>query len=368
MDIRNISTLSIEEKIGQLFFIGVPTDSVDETTRRLMADIRPGGICLFARNIKEARQTRDLLDELRSLAAIEPFLSVDQEGGLVDRLKRIFGPMPAGARISNPEIAEAQAEIIAAALRILGFNMDFAPVVDVVDDRRAKFTNGLHARAYGHSADDVIAIGSRFLETLQSNGVIGCIKHFPGLGAAEVDSHEELPTVGISKDEFRAVDLHPFQHLISTGQTRAVMVAHAAYPNLNLQETGQDGKLLPASLSFNFVTKLLRNELGFDGLVVTDDMEMGAIVKDYGVGEASVMALAAGQDMLAICAGVDSIFEARDAVSAAVETGRLDTANIDRSLGRIVRLKAHLSPPLDFEPEQIGDLSKRIEELNGSLS
>ena len=136
MDIRNISTLSLEEKIGQLFFIGVPTDSVDETTRRLMADIRPGGICLFARNIKEARQTRDLLDELRSLAAIAPFLSVDQEGGLVDRIKRIIGPMPAGARISNPEIAEAQAEIIAAALRILGFNMDFAPVVDVVDEPR----------------------------------------------------------------------------------------------------------------------------------------------------------------------------------------------------------------------------------------
>lgn len=368
MDKPDISTLSLEEKIGQLFFIGVPTDSVDETTRRLMADIRPGGICLFARNIKEARQTRDLLDELRSLAAIEPFLSVDQEGGLVDRLKRIFGPMPASARISNPETAETQAKIIAAALRILGFNMDFAPVVDVVDDPRAKFTNGLHARAYGHSANDVIAIGSRFLETLQSNGVIGCIKHFPGLGAAEVDSHEELPTVGISKDEFRAVDLYPFQHLISTGQALAVMVAHAAYPNLNLQETGQDGKLLPASLSFNFVTKLLRNELGFDGLVVTDDMEMGAIVKNYGVGEASVMALAAGQDMLAICAGVDSIFEARDAVSAAVESGRLDSANIDRSLERIVRLKAHLSPPADFEPEQIGDISKRIEELNGSLS
>src|SRR5690606_3275916 len=139
-----------------------------------------------------------------------------------------------------------------------------------------------------------------FLRALQARGVVGCIKHFPGLGASEVDSHEELPTVAIGQDEFEAVDLAPYRHLIDGGDVHAVMVAHAAYPNLSLQERAQDGKLLPSSLSFNFVTKLLREKIGFAGLVLTDDLEMGAILRNYGIGEAAVMAVEAGHDMLAI--------------------------------------------------------------------
>ncbi len=362
------ATLALEEKIGQLFVIGIPTDHVDAVTERLIREVQPGGICLFARNIKEAGQTRDLLDHLRELSKVEPILSVDQEGGLVDRLKRLLVPMPSASRLKIPGQAGRLAVIIAEALRILGFNMDFAPVVDVVDTARAHFTNGLHSRAYGASATDAVEFGSRFLQTLRSNGIIGCIKHFPGLGAAEVDSHEELPIVGISEAEFRRVDLYPFQHLISGGSVPAVMVAHAAYPDLGLQETGRDGKLLPASLSFNFVTELLRNELGFNGLVLTDDLEMGAIVKNYGIGEASVMALEAGHDMVAICAGVDSIYKAHESISIAVDGGRLDHGSIDSSVERVMELKSLLSPPFDFETGRFTSLTQRIEELNGSLS
>jgi beta-N-acetylhexosaminidase len=368
MQIPDISSLSLEDKVGQLFFIGIPTDHVDDVTKRLMADIRPGGVCLFARNIKQPDQTRVLLDELRSLSKVELFLSVDQEGGLVDRLRRVLGPMPAASRIATRESAAQQAEIIAEALSGLGFNMDFAPVVDVIDTGRAKFTNGLHSRAYGSSADDVILFASAFLDALQSNGIIGCLKHFPGLGASEVDSHEELPTVDIADQEFQSVDLAPFRHLIFGASVNAVMVAHAAYPKLGLQETGQDGKLLPASLSSNFVTHLLRQELKFDGLILTDDLEMGAILKNYGIGEASLMALNAGHDMVCICAGVDSILKAHETISAAVADGRLDESRIDTSVDRILRLKSKLSSPKELDLDRITSLSQRIVELNDSLS
>ncbi len=368
MNIPDITELSLEDKIGQLFFIGIPTDRVDEVTMKLIDDVRPGGVCLFARNIKEARQTRELLDELKQRLKLEPFLSVDQEGGLVDRLRRILGPMPAASRLATPDSATSQAELIADALIGLGFNMDFAPVVDVIDPDRARSSNGLHSRAFGSSAEEVVEIASAFLKTLQSRGVIGCIKHFPGLGASEVDSHEELPTVDISGKEFQAVDLKPFRELIAAGSVNAVMVAHAAYPNLDLQETGQDGKLLPASLSSSFVTTLLRQELGFDGLVVTDDLEMGAILKNYGIGEASLMAINAGHDMVCICAGVDSILTAHETIGAALADGRLEESRIDGSVERILRLKAKLPSPQDLDLDTIASLSQRITELNDSLS
>jgi beta-N-acetylhexosaminidase len=368
MQIPDTSSLTLEDKIGQLFFIGIPTDHVDDVSTRLMTDVRPGGICLFARNIKEPGQTRELWDELGSLSEIELFRSIDQEGGLVDRLRRILGPMPAASKILSSRSAAEQAAIIAEALRMLGFNMDFAPVVDVLDADRGKFTNGLHSRAYGSSPKDVVDIASTFLETLQTNGIIGCIKHFPGLGASEVDSHEELPVVAVSQDEFQAIDLYPYRHLISGGSANAVMVAHAAYPNLALQETGQDGKLLPASLSSNFVTILLRQELKYDGLVLTDDLEMGAILKNYGIGEASLMAINAGHDMIAICAGVDSILKAHETISAAVAEGRLDLKLLDNAVRRILRLKSKLAGPLDLDLDRITSLSQRIVELNDSLS
>lgn len=368
MQKTSITSLSTEEKIGQLFIVGIPTDRIDAQTSSLIADVRPGGFCLFARNIKEAGQTRELLDHLRELSSVEPILSIDQEGGLVDRLKRLLVPMPSAARLTSTELIVMQAAIIAEALRTLGFNMDFAPVVDVVDESRSRFTNGLHARAYGSSAAEVIELASSFLETIQANGIVGCIKHFPGLGAAEVDSHEELPTVRLSEDEFERVDLDPYRHLMLGGSVHAVMVAHAAYPNLSLQETDQDGTLLPASLSFNFVTKLLRHELGFNGLVVTDDLEMGAIMKNYGIGDAALMAIKAGHDMLAICAGMDSIRHAHESISAAVADGRLDIGSLDTAVERVMELKSRLSPPNAFEIDRLASLSQRIEELKGSLS
>lgn len=368
MESHELSKLSLDQKIGQLFFVGLPTDHLDKQAQAIVDTVKPGGVCLFARNIKEPEQVRNLLDELRKQSAVEPFLSVDQEGGLVDRLRRLLGPMPAASRINSAQNAAAQGQIVGEALLSLGFNMDFAPVVDVIDDRRSAFTNGLHSRAYGSAVEDVVSIASAFTDALQRTGIIGCLKHFPGLGASEVDSHEELPTVDIGEEEFRSVDLVPFKHLIDSRMARAVMVAHAAYPELDLQEKDRDGKLLPSSLSSNIVTKLLRNELGFEGLVLTDDLEMGAIMKTYGVAEASLMAIQAGNDMVAICAGVDSILQAHETITSAVRDGRIGAQRLDDTVQRILGLKRKLSVPSELEPDLISSLSQRIVELNGSLS
>lgn len=362
------NTLSVEEKIGQTFFIGIPTDRLDDEAERLIDEIRPGGICLFARNIKDAEQTRQLTGNLQSMSRTPLFLSIDQEGGLVNRLRRILGPMPPASNVRSVGDSGNSAKIIAECLGMLGMNMNFAPVVDVIDDGRAGFSNGLHSRSYGVSADEVVELASAFLDTLQSNGIVGCVKHFPGLGGSKVDSHEELPSVDVSEPEFRAVDLLPYTRLLSRGGVEAVMVAHAVYPNLDLQEIRQDGRLLPSSLSAGFVSKLLRQELKFDGLVLTDDLEMGAILKNYGIGEASVTALLAGNDMVSICAGVQPMLAAHRAVSEAVDSGRIGIDAIDRKVERIFRLKSRIAAPLDLDLDRIAQLSRETDHLNGALS
>jgi beta-N-acetylhexosaminidase len=368
MDSEQILSLPLKKKIGQLFFIGLPGAEVDEATSRLLEDISPGGVCLFARNIREAAQTRSLTDNIRGLLPLEPFLSIDQEGGLVDRLRRVLTPMPAASSLKTPADAEKLAGIISDALRTLGLNMDFAPVVDVIDDSRSRPDNGLYSRAYGKSAEDVAEFAGAFLDGLQTNGCSSCLKHFPGLGASEVDSHEELPAVAMTDMELEATDLRPYEALIKTRAPAAVMVAHACFPNSNLQETGQNGKLLPSSLSFNFVTTLLRERLGFDGLVITDDLEMGAILKNYGIGDACKMAILAGNDMLAICADSDNVREGFTKVLAAVEAGEISIERIDESMRRIAAARSRLTAPLEFTKDRIQELSGRIAELNRDLN
>jgi beta-N-acetylhexosaminidase len=361
------SSLSLEQKIGQLFFIGISGPEMDAATRDILIEISPGGVCLFARNIKEAGQTRDLLDGLRCALPVTPLLSVDQEGGLVDRLKRIITPMPAASKILNAEDATRLGSIIGETLCILGFNMDFAPVVDVIDETRATYSNGLFSRTFGKSTEDAAIFAGEFLNALQANGIFGCLKHFPGLGASQVDSHEELPQVDISEGEFASIDLFPYGELIKKKEVHAIMAAHAAYPKHRLQESDENGRLLRSSLSYNFVTTLLRGELKFDGLIITDDLEMGAIVKNYGIGEACKMAVNAGADMLAICADPNSIRGGYDAVLNAARSGELSSDRIDESLERIAALKTILSPPIDFDPARLAQLSDDVAALNDRL-
>jgi len=363
-----LNRLSLSHKIGQLFFIGISATAVDDQTSQLLTKIQPGGICLFARNIREAAQTRELLGLLKRHVPLTPFLSLDQEGGLVDRLRRTITPMPAANLIRDAETASRFGAIVAETVRILGFNMDFAPVVDVIDDKRETPNNGMFSRAFGRNEKDVFSLAGAFLEALQQNGCLGCVKHFPGLGAATVDSHEELPTVDIAEEELRQKDLVPYRQLFDQKLVHAVMVAHAAYPNTGLQEQAQNGTLLPSSLSRRIVTDLLRNELQFNGLVITDDLEMGAIVKNFGIGEASVKAVEAGVDMLAVCASADRINDGFDSVLAAVKSGRVSEDRIDESLARIDAARSLQQEPLEFNTQRLAELSDMVARLKEELA
>lgn len=360
---NHLRSLTLEQKIGQLFFIGIAGPTLDDAAGDLLAEISPGGVCLFARNIRESRQTRDLLDNIRAATPVIPFLSIDQEGGLVDRLRRVMTPMPAAERIGTVEDAGRLADIIAETLRILGFNMNFAPVVDVVNEERSRYTNGLASRTFGRSRDDVVRFAGEFLRHLQDGGVTGCLKHFPGLAAARVDSHEELPVVEISETELRSTDLFPYTEL-PTADIRAIMVAHASFPGLSLQETDQNGKLLPSSLSYNVVTELLRRELQFDGLVITDDLEMGAIAKNYGIGDACKRAVSAGVDMLAICADPSAIREGYYAILDAAKQGDIEPERIEKSLERVAHARNQLCEPLQFSHARLKELSTEIAVLD----
>ncbi len=365
---EKLLALPIEKKIGQLFFIGLPDAEIDAEAKELLREISPGGVCLFARNIHEADQTRKLIENIRENTSVEPFISLDQEGGLVDRLRRIISPTPAPSSFKTPLEAGISAKITAEVVRILGFNMNFAPVVDVIDNSRVNSSNGLYSRAFGKTKSEVVEYAEEYLQNLQENGCLGCLKHFPGLGASQVDSHEELPSVYLTREELFEIDLLPYRRLFPTGNVHSVMIAHANFPRLDLQETDNNGKLLPSSLSYNIVTKLLREELDFQGLAITDDLEMGAIVKNYGIGEACQMAVLAGEDMLAICAGADSLREGFNAIKDAVAGGRISESRIDESLRRIAHLKSLIQSPLPFDTERLQFLSDNISQLSNKFT
>lgn len=359
--------LSFEQKIGQLFFIGIGGPALDDTARELLDQVNPGGICLFARNIREAHQTRKLLDALSDRSQLRPFLSLDQEGGLVDRLRRLITPMPAANLFRDAETVGRYGSIVAELIRILGFNMDFAPVVDVITKERESVSNGMFSRAFGESAGEATEYAGAFLENLRSGGVVGCVKHFPGLGAATIDSHEELPEVIVTRQELNDIDLAPYKRLFERKLIDSVMVAHAAYPNTGLQDVSADGKLLPSSLNGNIINGLLRTDLNFQGLVITDDLEMGAIIKNFGIGEACILAINAGADMLAICADAGRVREGFNAVSEAVASGRISQERIDQSMDRIESARSLLAGPLTFDSQRLAELSDQVARLNEEL-
>jgi len=366
----NSSSLSLREKVGQLFFIALPGEEFDLETRKIIEEIRPGGVCLFARNTKNADKTRKLLNDIRDALPFEPFLSLDQEGGLVDRLRRIVEPMPSAKDISKSgsiENVRKFAEISAEIIRILGFNTNFAPVVDITDETRKDCIMDVQSRTFGSSCNDVVKFTTEYLTTLQNGGVIGCLKHFPGIGAVKFDPHEELPKISLSREELFEHDLIPYIEHFQKNDVFAVMTGHTTFPLFDLQESDSNDKLLPSSLSRKIVTTLLRDELGFDNLALTDDLEMGAIINSYGIGEASKMAFEAGNDFILICNDPKSVFEGFHAILNAAKNGEISESRIDESLTRISRVRSHLKPPLEFNERRLEELSDKIKDLKKSI-
>jgi beta-N-acetylhexosaminidase len=365
--------LPLEQQIGQFFYIGLPGTTLDEETRQLVEEVKPGGIIIFGRNVATPSQLRDLIDGVRELLPIEPLVGIDQEGGLVDRLRKIVTPMPAARTIrQHGDLAAARAlgRITGQVLRMLGFNMNFAPVMSIMTDERDLLSNGLYSRSFGRSPGEVLGYTTVYLRGLQETGLIGCLKHFPGIGAGEVDSHEQMPLVHLSHDDLIAQDLAPYIELFGRkdDRVRCVMVSHGGFPNIDIRQELTGGLLEPASLSYNIVTRLLREELGYQHLVVTDDLEMGAIARHCDIDAASIRAFLAGEDMLLICAHPDAIRNGYHALLHAAQKGKVSQDRIRASLKRIAAMKSIIKPPLPLDLQQIEGFSTEITQLNKKLN
>lgn len=311
--------------------LGFDGTSVSPEWAELQARYTPGGMILFARNLEDPAQIIELTNGLQTRSPHAPLLiAIDQEGGRVSRLPTgftIFPPCGLVGACRSEELAYAAAAVTAAELRAVGVNMNMAPVLDVHSNPDNPIIGD---RAYGTEPDVVAELGVAAIRGFQGKGIVACGKHFPGHGDTSTDSHKELPVVKASAEVLFERELPPFRRAIAEGLA-SIMTAHVVYPALDAQR--------PATLSPAILTGLLREQLGFDGVVVTDDLEMHAIVDHHGIGDAAVQAFLAGADILLICKDHDRAVAAMEAVRKAVESGIISPDRVDTSVRRIMQLK-----------------------------
>jgi beta-N-acetylhexosaminidase len=372
---------SLVRKAGRLLFIGLPGTRLDRSQRQMLREVRPGGVILFGRNVESAEQVALLNAQIRDALGRRVIIGIDQEGGLVDRLRGICEPMPSAKAVCSAgsgELARKFGELSARALLMLGFNMNFAPVLDLGGDNDQ---NGLRGRTFGDQPSIVSRLAGAYLDGLQRSGVLGCGKHFPGLGGSKVDSHRRLPIVTHSWQEIFERDLVPFMDLTfhrPGERLKALMVSHAAFPDVSeflhewfrrTQELPALDSLhqLPATVSGNVVMRLMRQALRFDGLVITDDMEMGAVVQTLSVAEASVRAVAAGSDMVLICEKEANFIAARDEIVKAVGENKITVAALDAAGRRIDAILDAAHEADTFDQDEFDAVSRQIAELKAEL-
>jgi beta-N-acetylhexosaminidase len=319
--------------VGQHLFIGFTGAQLTADTRRLLNTVQPGGIILFARNVDTATELRALGRALRTEFSYRPLVAIDQEHSHVNRLRNIIGETPTIADVKkqgNVEQAEDFGRTTGRWLHQFCIDIDFAPVFDL-ELFDANTDNALRERCWGRTADEVIRWAGAFLEGLEREGVAACPKHFPGLGGATLDSHEKLPTIQRTREIILAEDIVPYARLMR--RLTAIMVGHGHYPAFDGE------KPRPASLSPIIITDLLRKELGFTGLVLTDDMEMGAISEIASFEDAVVEAFQAGADMMLVCHTAEKALAANEALTKAVESGRVSFQQLFESQQRIQQFR-----------------------------
>lgn len=300
----------IRRDAGQLLIMGFDGTSVGERLASMMAEVQPGGVILFARNLESAQQTHALLGDCQRRLEAPAFRCVDMEGGTVDRLKEIVHPAPSAAEVfssADRSLYRAHGRLIGEECRALGFNTDFAPVFDL---GFAASRGVLGTRAVSSDPKQVVLYAGAFLGGLSDARILGCGKHFPGLGAADLDTHHELPAVAKSWPEMRAEDLAPYRAL--RARLPMVMVAHASYPKVT-------GDRRPASLSKKWMGEILRRKLGYRGLVISDDLEMGGVLAAMSIREAAVETLRAGADIYLVCHREEHVTGTFEAVVHAAE-------------------------------------------------
>ncbi len=341
---------------GQLLLVGLPGPDLDSATAEMLRQVQPGGYILFTRNIATPLRLRKLIDELRALSDVEPIITIDQEGGRVSRLK-VIGHEPPGAtelRARNDiGLVDQHGDITGRMLRLFGFNLDLCPVLDFCLNNDESVDNSLRGRSYGVDLDQVLRLAGAFNAALRAAGIASCGKHFPGYTRARADAHHELPTIACSRPELDALELAPYRLL--GPELDSVMVCHAYYPAL-------DPSGLPASLSPRIVTELLRGELGYRGLVMTDDLDMGAIVNSFGFEQAIQLSIKAGNDLAMVCHRVQTSPDALKQALRAVE--QVPAAELQRALASVAEFKTRLAPPTpEFSEEVFQAIDEEIWKL-----
>ena len=296
----------------------------------LLKRLQPAGVILFARNIKGAEQTWQLLRDCQKCVATPLFTCVDLEGGTVDRLRDALGPAPSAAdafAVADPRLFRKHGQIIGENCRALGFNVDFAPVLDLAFETSQPV---MGSRVVSADPDATVTYAREFLAGLKDAKVLGCGKHFPGLGEGKLDSHHELPVIGKSLKQVWVEDLVPYRML--RRQLPFVMVSHAAYPQVTKTK-------IPASLSKIWITDILKKKIGYRGLVVSDDLEMGGVLSAAPVGEAAVEFVRAGGDLCLVCHREDRVVEAYETLVKAAERDKKFAKRVAESSRRVAAFK-----------------------------
>src|SRR6516225_6893567 len=341
------------DMLGQLIMTGVPRKELDPETARLFRRVQPGAYILFGRNLESATQLRKLIDDLRDLSEIEPIITVDQEGGRVSRLRRIGNEPPNAQQLRNKndiDLIRRHGDITGRLLRLFGFNLDLCPVLDISFNDDAE--NSLYGRCYGKTVEQVVSNAAAFNDAMRGQGIASCGKHFPGYSAATSDAHFQLPRIDRPREQLDQNELAVFRQFVD--DVDSMMVCHGWYPCFESQPT-------PATVSHRIVTELLRNESGFDGLVMTDDLDMGAILIRYRLDDTIRLCLEAGNDIMMLCHRVPEIETVHRIL------GTLPCDQIERAQEYIDNFKKNMSPPQKFSEHAFQEINQEIADLRTAV-
>jgi beta-N-acetylhexosaminidase len=331
----------ITQKIGRLFIGGIPGTELDAQTITLIKDYHLGGIIFFSRNVEDpiqlARLCRDIQRVSMENSGVPLFLAIDQEGGRVARLKPPFTQFPGNTAIGkSPDPEQSALNFASTTVRemsLVGLNMNMAPVMDVA---QVNMDPHLVGRSFSQDPLAVSKLGKIVINALQQGGIMAVAKHFPGLGKSDLDPHLSLPTINATSEEMESTHLPPFADAIKANVS-AIMSSHAIYPAL---EPG-----IPATLSQKIITNLLREKMHFSGLIISDDLEMGAIAKERGLPEGAADAFNAGIDLLLICKNQSLLLDSIELIRDKVLKGEIPYERLEKSLERIAKYKKRFIHP-----------------------
>jgi beta-N-acetylhexosaminidase len=347
--------------IGQLLIIGFDGTEMTPRLASLLTKIQPAGVILFARNITGAEQTHTLLRECQKCVPTPLFTCVDLEGGTVDRLRNVLGSAPSPAEVfatGSRALFRKHGHVIGENCRALGFNVDFAPVLDLAYEASRSV---MGSRAVSADPKQVVIYAREFLRGLGDAGVLGCGKHFPGLGEATLDTHHELPSVDKPLRKLWDEDLVPYRSLSLRRELSMVMVSHAAFPAVTKQPT-------PASLSKKWITDILRKKIGYRGLICSDDLEMGGVLAAGPIEQVTIGHIRAGGDLGLICHQEDLILHAHEALVREAERDRRFARRAGESARRVLAFKKKMFDKKSTAGRRtLAPISARVEKLTRHL-